>query len=794
MTAALIAALTFLPFATPMSAAQRPGQPQAPAGQAPAPAGQAQAPAGQAPGAQGQSNAANTPGKVPPIQDNGAFYELYFEETTEGDAGLTLEQFVKLCQEATGINFTYTDATAGQLKAAKLKMFGRKTIPKSDFYSFFQIMMIINEFVCTKIGPDHLAVVLIQSSAPNNRGGGATLKKDAVYVTPEDLDRYADQPAVLIHTVVDLPHVDARQLSTSLRQMFPDQQTQSILPVSGTSLILTGFGSDVAAMVRMLKFVDKAAADQAIILPEFEMIPLEFASAEEVADTLTDLLDASRRAAQSRGAQVAQQQGATGQLQTGQTESKIMVDARTNSLLLMAMPDDMPRIKELVARLDVDIVQGERTYHIYNLENVDAEELSETLDSFIRDASRVTPGGAQRAGGQGGQAAGGGTSSSQRNEIVVVADKATNSLLIAANRTRYEEVLDLIRRLDQRQDQVLIETALIELTGQDSFRLAVELGLAEIAASGNGGFGVSSFGLSTFEDNNGDGVPDVRLPNLFGGAAPDGITAGIIRGDDFSLPVLINALSTRRDTNVLNVPSVLVNNNKSAKVISKDEQPTTTITATGGVGGQTQENFNEYVEAGITLEISPTISASRYLRLNISLEVSTFIGAVNGAIPPPKVTRTINTQVNVPDGDTMVVGGIITDNLGKTKSSVPWLGDIPILGYLFSDSSESQNKTTLYFFVTPHIMRDRDFADLAEYSFKRKLEAADTIGADRIRVIDPTFGREKEGVDMRGFEVPLYRGPQRGEVQNQDVGLDAKKLNEMLREGEGQSGTQQDKP
>jgi len=784
MIAALFAALPLLTIAAPTPQAQRPGQPQ-PGVQNP--------PAAQKDPAAPGSPAAGKAGKVPPIQENGAFYELYFEESTEGDAGLNLEQFVKLCQEATGINFTYTETTAGALKQAKLKMFGPKTIPKSDFYSFFQIMMIINEFVCTKIGPDHLAVVLIQSSAPNQRGGGGTLKKDAVYVEPQDLDRYSDQPAVLIHTVVDLPHVDARQLSTSLRQMFPDQQTQSILPVSGSSLILTGFGSDVAAMVRMLQFVDKAAADQAVILPEFEMIPLEFASAEEVSDTLTDLLEASRRATQARGAQVAQAQGATGALQSGQTESKIMVDARTNSLLVMAMPDDMPRIKELVARLDVDIVQGERTYHIYNLENVDAEELSETLDSFIRDASRVAPGGAARAQGQG-QAAGG-AASSQRNEIVVVADKATNSLLIAANRTRYEEVLDLIRRLDQRQDQVLIETALVELTGQDSFRLAVELGLAEISGAGNGTFGVSSFGLSTFEDTNGDGVPDLRMPNLFGGSAPDGVTAGIIRGDDFSLPVLLNALQTRRDTNVLNVPSVLVNNNKSAKVISKDEQPTTTITATGGVSGQTQENFNEYVEAGITLEISPTISASRYLRLNISLEVSTFIGAVSGAIPPPKVTRTINTQVNVPDGDTMVVGGIITDNLGKTKSSVPWLGDIPILGYLFSDTSESQNKTTLYFFVTPHIMRDRDFADLAEYSFKRKLDAADTIGADRIRVVDPTFGREKKGVDMRGFEVPLYRGPQRGEVQDSaDVGLDAKKLNEMLKQGEGSAPQQDDQP
>ena len=79
-------------------------------------------------------------------------------------------------------------------------------------------------------------------------------------------------------------------------------------------------------------------------------------------------------------------------------------------------------------------------------------------------------------------------------------------------------------------------------------------------------------------------------------------------------------------------------------------------------------------------------------------------------------------------------------------------------------------------------MRDRDFADLAKYSFERKMSAADSIGADRIRLVDPSFGQEKDGVDLRGFEVPLYRGPDRGEVKDSAVGLDAVKVNEMLQQ------------
>lgn len=738
--------------------------------------------AGQGPGgapAAPQGGAQTGGGKVPPIQDAGDFYILTFDETGDQAEGMTLEQFVKLCQELTGRNFTYTKDTAAQLLSAKLRMFGPKRIPKADFYSFFQIMMIINDFVCIRIGPEHLSVVLIQSLTAQGGRGGQQVRGDATYVQPEDIEQFASQPATLITTVIDLPNTDVRTLSNSMRTMFTDANTQNIIPVGNNSLIITGFGSNVASLVKMLYFVDKASqprGEQA----EFETIKLEFAAADEIATLVEELLDAAKRNAQQRAVNPAA--GATAPLQTGQGDTKIMTDPRTNSLIVMALPSDMPRIKELVARLDVDVVQQERTYHIYNLENVAAEDLAKTLDDFIKDAQRIAPTGPGPASGanRGGQASATGGSSSSRNEIVVVADKVTNSLLIAANRTRYEEVRELIKRLDHRQDQVLIETALIELSGQNSLNLAVELGGANLP----GPFGVTSFGLSTFSDTNNDGIPDVRVPNVSGdGAPPSGITAGILRGDEFNLPILIGALEGRRDSNVLNVPSVLVNNNGSAKVVSKDEQPTTQVTTTGAVGGGTQENFRDYVDAGITLQISPTISASRYLRLKVTLEVSVFQGNVNGAIPPPKITRTIDTTVNVPDGDTMVIGGIITDNKSSQHSGVPWLDDIPILGKLFGSDSDSSSRTTLYFFVTPHILRDKDFADLAEVSYRKKLDAADTIGVDRVRVIDPRFGASNSGIDLRGFEVPLYRSPARGEVDSESVGIDPARMQELIREG-----------
>ena len=740
----MIAAALLLSLAAPAA--------PAPVSLAPAPALPAQAP--------GQDDS------VPPIQAEGDYYVINFSESESSDEGMNLLEFVKVCQEATGENFTFTQETEGLLRALKVRLFGTKRIPQRDFYRFFQIMMFINEFATIEVGPDYLKVVVIQSLTQG--AGRNTIKQKARYVLPEDLDQYVDQPATLITTVVTLPNTDVRQLTTSLRPMMPDQSTQAMLNAgSSDSLILTGFGSNIAHLADLLYIIDEASTVDDDILPVFDVVKLEYADPGEVADIIDQLMEAQRQVVEAQVRSRPGEQGQAGALGAGQAEAKILTDPRTGSLLIMALEDDLPRIRDLVARLDIDVVEPERNYHIYALENVAAEEVAEVLTEFLRDASRVTP-----TGGTGGRAPGqSNTTSSGEDEIVVVPDPTTNSLLIAANKTRYDEVESLVDALDQRQDQVLIETALIELTGSDFLDIGVELGSADIpdGAGDLGGFGVSAFGLSAFQDTDADGIPDVRIPTL-----TSGMTAGIIDGDDFGLPVLLAMIETQDNTNVLNVPSVLVNDNGSATVRTLDERPTTTVTATGGVGGQTQENFNGYVESGITLSISPSISASRYLRLGIELEVSTFVGTFStGTIPPPKVTRTLITEVNVPDGDTMVIGGIVTDNKSRSRQQMPFLGDIPLLGLLFRRQSDTLDRTTLYFFVTPHILHEEDFADLAEVSYQRKLQAAEIIGIDRMRLVDPEFGRDEDTADgLDSFALPLYRSPDSGQVEPDEVGLE----------------------
>ncbi len=703
----------------------------------------------------------------PPIQELDGEYILNFAAAENGQEGMTLAKLVRACEEVTGITFTYTEETNTFLTNAQVRLIGTKRVPKDEFYNFFQILMVIHNFVCTEVGADPISVIQITSL---QTGGRNTIRKDSVFVEPEDLERYADQPATLITTVVSLPNTDVRQLSNSMRTMITDTNTQQMLPAGSTnSMVLTGFGSNVVALARMLKIVDEASR-VIPVTPVFEVIPLEYAAADEIASTIEELLDASSRVVQQ--GQRNQPQGATAPLAQGATEAKIMVDPRTNSLLVMAMPDVLPSIKELVARLDVDVVERERSYHIYNLENVAAEDLASTLNDFLQDATRLE---ANRQGG-GPNVRGGGGNANNQNEFVVVPDEQTNSLLIAASRTRYQELKSLIERLDERQDQVLIETALIELSSRDFVDIGVELGLADIPGTDQtGGFGLTNFGLATLSDTDNDGIPDTKVPNT-----ANGITAGILDGDNFSLPLLLQLIQEKRNSNVLNVPSVLVNNNGSATVTTIEEQPTTTITATGGVSGQTQENFNGYEQAGITMQISPSISASRYLRLGIFLEVSSFIGVVQGAIPPTRITRTLETTVNVPDGDTMVIGGIIIDNRTETGEQVPFLGDLPIIGNLFKHNSSTLDRTALYFFVTPHIMSDDAFGDLAQFSYEKKLDAANNIGFDRVRVVDEDFGKSAEEIGLSGFDVPIYTPPKRGEISDEEVDLNPMERRDLL--------------
>lgn len=684
--------------------------------------------------------------------------------------GMQLAEFVKWAQEVTGRAFTFNQTelqSAGQ-GAGEVSFLGTLRIKrdrfKEDFFSFFQTMLYIKGFAVVPRGEGSLEMLeIVSMSGPRNR----EVTNGARYVTPDELEQYRNQTGVPILTTVTLKNINATIATNALRPFFAStgSPTGGGSPTLGnvgnnTAMLIQGFGPQVYAAVKLLELVDVPTEAPNLVV---QVVVLEDTAPEELEPIITEVLESRSRIR----AAVLQEAGATpagGAGASQQQNLKVVVHSSQKALVLSGTQDQVNEALDLLARLDVPGQPIDGDASVIHLKNVLADDLRTTLNTFMAEDNTAEQ--------QAAAPTGAGASAARRiRKTVIQAHKESNSLLVSAAGTKWTQIQALIDKLDRRQPQVLIEAALVELTTGDLDRFGVELGLLDIKNDGDftRGFGFSSFGQSSFTDTNDDGLPDTRLPDFTNPL--QGLTGGIISGNDFAVPLLLNALSTDDRANILSLPSVLVNNNETAIVKTEEERPTTTqnqgtATTSSGVGQPRQ--------AGITLEISPTISPNNYLRLNISLEVSRFVGAFDpNSVTGGGVTlrRTIKTQVTMPSDATMVLGGVIEDSESHSDGGIPFLKDIPLLGVLFRRSEDTSNKTNLYFFVTPTILDEDDFQDLWHLSLQKKLEAEQYIGDRRLRMIDDRWngsasqarrlddaGTTVEDLDAQGeYELPTYR-------------------------------------
>lgn len=697
----------------------------------------------------------------------------------EDEEGLTLLKFIKICQKNTGYNFTFDPKDKGELEK-QVHMFGEKQIKKEDFYSFFQIMMKINGFVCVQEGEEGLAVIRIMRISSQTL---KDIKAATIYVTQEEIPKYAKMPGVHITAVLQLQYADANRLGTNLRSAISDPSSnETFVPLQTENAILVaGFGPFVAAVSRLLIVLDSAPD---VEQPVLEKIVLEEASAQELAEIIQDLLEEESSPRPGGGRQARSNNESVVPGAEEQIPTHIIPYIRENALIVSASAKKLAQIKYLIAQLDSRIETPETNFHVYQLKNISAEDVEKSLSDFLQRTQQAIESAERGQGRQGGSSSGG---SQTEQRIVLVAQKETNTLLITATRTRWQELERLLDRLDKRQSQVLLETALIEVSNSDTEDLGVELANYEAPGpEGQRGFGFTSFGLSTLIDSDGDGQMDTRVPGSIDPSTGmanlgTGMTAGILDGAEFGLPFLLNAAQTSSSTSILSIPSILVTNNHVAIIESKDEFPVTTATPVANVG--VTESFSEYQEAGILMKITPSIAAKDYLRLEIEMVISAFTGdpGINTVVPPPRITRQVSTTVYVPDGSTVMIGGIVRDDLTEAEQGIPFLSDIPLIGWLFGTKTDSNRKTTLFFFCTPRILSDFEELDAVSVGAKRK--AADVIGADRVKIVDPTFAEsrppdvlmgpngEPAYLDRTSLQAPAYLGTPQGEVPPDTVGV-----------------------
>ena len=382
---------------------------------------------------------------------------------------------------------------------------------------------------------------------------------------------------------------------------------------------------------------------------------------------------------------------------------------KTNSILLTGQPATHRIMASMVESIDQPSTYETGMVRIYKLENADVDEIAKTVSELLKPDSSQTNTSEKVAFSQKGVAGNNtqaGAAMAQSEEFVPQVEargsvsKSTNSVIVQATARQHRELEKLIKELDAKRKQVLIEAMIVELTTKDNLDLGVELSHAKDDVSG-----FTDFGLSKNLDPT-TGVRDVLV-------TPGG-TAAVFKPE--SLEVIVKALQQSGNAKITSAPRILVNDNAVGFIKNIDEEPTT---QTNQGETTTTVSFAGYVEAGTQFAITPHISESNDLRIEYQITLNSFGTKPNASdIPPSRSTDTIQSEATVPNGNTIVVGGLQAVNEKKNVDKVPLLGDIPLLGQLFrSTRIEKQYKTT-YLFITPNIMKSPDYADLAQVSQK----------------------------------------------------------------------------
>lgn len=292
-------------------------------------------------------------------------------------------------------------------------------------------------------------------------------------------------------------------------------------------------------------------------------------------------------------------------------------------------------------------------------------------------------------------------------DFILSVDAHTNSLIAIGPREFHARLENLLRELDKRQPQVVIEMTLVAITFNDSLGLAIELANEE-KWSDYQSLLFSSFGLS-----------NINLATGRRQFSPGGGFNGVIMGPN-ETPILMRAIAAHGNSRVITTPKIVVADGTTATISSLDEAPFTSINASNTVA---TTSFAGFESAGTTLTVTPHEAQEGFVGMDYSFNFSNFTGSGSVSVPPPRTTNSFSGTIEVPDGHTVIVGGLVTENEADSVTEVPLLGRIPGLGMLFQNSDRARTKSRIFAFIRPTILRDDEFADLKLISQNERQQA-----------------------------------------------------------------------
>jgi general secretion pathway protein D len=679
---------------------------------------------------------------------------------TPPKGGFSLTDLLEGVNRQVGRSVIYDSNIKKKMDTFKIEFVGSYSIPKSRLFDWLQGVLSFSQFILIPIGPEGAEQWMVVDLV------NQAIRSRPTYVREEDLDLWKDRDGVYIVCTLrakNLDQNDSQRARTAIQQLLTTSANIGrINEVPGqNAFVIADFAPVVYASKKLLDAMDIPILQNKQVL---ERITIQYALASDMESMLNDLIQGVSSNGQPR-----RPVNQPAQLLV-KPDPQIIADNRTNSLILYAVPDDVEKLKALVAQLDTEY-RGKSKIHFRMLKYQEAGDVQSILQELISgtasssssssssrnsinrsmrsNTTRGRSSGAPTGGQPAPQPFGGGGAG--EGEPVIIADEKNNSLIIHATEDQYLDLTALIDKLDRPRKQVLIETALMELSVGDSLSYGMDLfsvsdkiavdttgdGVVDTFTNAKSFFGTSFFNNSTIatQNVNGVNVPIGVSPNI-----TPGFTAGIFNNG--RIPMILHALQSRTPAKILTMPSIVTSDNQSATIKTTDTVPFQTTTFVGPNSTPTT-SFDE-VSAETSLTISPSISADDFLRLNIKQQVTSFRSAPAGS-RPPTTSRDIETELMVPNAATVVLGGIVSSQETETLSGIPILMDIPILGFLFRSTSNSLQKTNLFLFVTPTIMNDlKSFSDFHRVTWEKKLEQ------------DKLFGEEVEllGTKFLGPKVP----------------------------------------
>lgn len=651
----------------------KPAEPQS----MPAPSGQPEvkpaepqvspAPAGQAAGAPPQAEpappvkAAGETGPPHPSPTDAKRQPKDTRYVTIDFDNVDIQVFVKFISELTGKNFVIDDKVKG-----KVTIISPRKISIDEVYKVFESVLEVYGFATVPAGDVIKIVPALQA-----REKQLETFRDREGIIPEDK---------IVTQIIVLEHANPDEVKKVLDPLISRTSIVLSYPPTGM-LVITDFLSNIKKVMEII-----GALDVEGMAARISYLPLKAASAAEVVKSLATLFQQPQRGALSL--------------------VRMVADERANAIILVASEMDTERIKKLIALMDKEVPKGEAMLRVYRLQNAVAEDLAKVLMSIPKDAKDP----AQK-----------GKSPLLAKEVQVVADKATNTLIITASKDDYKVLEDVIQSLDISRPMVYIEALIMEVNANKDFKVGVEWRALKDTGSisgfdtGHGAVVIGSGGLGTGGGYNIiPGTPTTPgAPLSFPGGFSIGVLgAGIsVGGVVFpNIGAMLQAYQRDSDVSILSTPQIMTLDNEEAEITVGKNVPYITRQERSISASDIDYSNYEYKDVGVTLNITPHINEEGYVRLKLSQKVTKVVKEESALGLPTTLKREAKTTVVVKDKETIVIGGLLGDSTEVGAYQVPCLGNIPALGWLFKSVSRGREKTNLFVFLTPHIVRTQSDA------------------------------------------------------------------------------------